>query len=144
MAATINIPSALRRFTEDQASLPIEAGTVGDALSQLVARYPELKKHLYTDEGTLRTFVNVYVNDDDIRYLDKDATPVKEGDEIHIIPSIAGGAPPVAVEDETSLSNDEIQRYSRHLILSEVGIEGQKRLKASKVLMIGAGGLGAP
>jgi sulfur-carrier protein adenylyltransferase/sulfurtransferase len=142
MAATVNIPSALRRFTGDSASIETSAVTVGEALGQLVTDYPELKKHLFTDEGKLRSFVNVYVNDEDVRHLEKDATPVKDGDQLHIIPSIAGGSPTVA--DEVTLSPSEIQRYSRHLILPEVGMEGQRRLKAASVLMVGAGGLGSP
>jgi adenylyltransferase/sulfurtransferase len=100
----------------------------------------------------------VYVNDEDIRYLQKEQTPVAPGDTISIIPSVAGGAEKgpypfsgggAAVETAEKgygplLSNDEIKRYSRHLIMPEVGVDGQKKLKASKVLCIGAGGLGSP
>jgi molybdopterin converting factor small subunit len=67
---------------------------VGEALSALTTKFGDLKKHLYSDDGRLRSFVNVYVNDEDIRYLQKDQTPVKEGDTISIVPSIAGGARP--------------------------------------------------
>jgi molybdopterin/thiamine biosynthesis adenylyltransferase/rhodanese-related sulfurtransferase/molybdopterin converting factor small subunit len=141
MAATIKIPSALRRFTGDQANLPTESATVGEALAALVAQHPALAKHLFTESGELRSFVNVYVNDEDIRYREREATAVGEHDEIHIIPSIAGGS---ALAEEVELSPDEIQRYSRHLLLSEVGVAGQKRLKASSVLLVGAGGLGSP
>src|ERR1017187_4409414 len=85
------------------------------------------------------------VNDEDVRYLGKDATATKDGDTISLVPSIAGGSavasPP---EEATVLSNEEILRYSRHLIIPEVGMEGQQKLKAAKVLLIGAGGLGAP
>src|SRR5258707_5577838 len=94
----------------------------------------------------LRNFVNVYVNDQDIRHSDGPETPVKDGDTIMIVPSIAGGA---VIESEVGeslpeLSNEEILRYSRHLIMPEVGMQGQRRLKAASVLMIGTGGLGAP
>jgi adenylyltransferase/sulfurtransferase len=65
---------------------------VGEALSSLTSAYPDLRKHLYTDDGKLRAFVNVYLNDDDIRYLQKDATAVKESDTLSIVPSIAGGS----------------------------------------------------
>jgi adenylyltransferase/sulfurtransferase len=141
MPTKIHIPSALRRFTDDQADLDVGGATVGEALTSLVDRYPSLAKHLYADDGRLRSFVNVYVNDEDIRYGEREATPVGERDEIFIIPSIAGGS---AAVDEVELSPDEIQRYSRHLLLSEVGVAGQKKLKAAKVLLVGAGGLGSP
>jgi len=69
----------------------VQASTVSDALKAVLAQHTDLKKHLYNDEGKLRSFVNVYVNDDDIRFAQKEATPVKDGDTISIIPSIAGG-----------------------------------------------------
>src|SRR5262249_25600000 len=90
--------------------------------------------------------VRVYVNDEDIRAKGDNAT-LNDGDEISIVPSIAGGnlqkLDPV-IKDRQKLTNDEIKRYSRHLILPEVGMEGQERLKAAKVLLIGSGGLGSP
>ena len=88
----VQIPSPLRQYTQKQASVSVSAKTVGDALSGLVAQNPELKKHLYSDDGRLRAFVNVYVNDEDMRYLEKEATALKEGDTISIVPSIAGGS----------------------------------------------------
>ena len=69
----------------------VKAATVGEPLSGLVAQHPELRRHLYTDDGKLRAFVNVYLNDEDVRYLQKEATAVKETDSISIVPSIAGG-----------------------------------------------------
>jgi len=139
----INIPTPLRQYTGKQATVTVPGNTIADALAALTAAHPDLKKHLYTDEGKLRSFVNVYFNDDDIRYLpQKEATPVTDSDSLSIIPSIAGGA--TAVAEEVTLSNEEIARYSRHLIMPEVGMEGQKKLKAARVLCIGAGGLGSP
>ena len=138
--ARILIPTPLRQFVNKQDTVEAAGDTVGEVLTALVTTYPDLKKNLYNDEGKLRSFVNVYLNDEDIRYLNKDKTPVAAGDTLSIVPSIAGGAdaPPV------SLSNEEVLRYSRHLILPEVGMEGQLKLKASKVLLVGTGGLGAP
>jgi adenylyltransferase/sulfurtransferase len=75
-----------------QASVDVQGSTVGEAMSALVAQHPDLKKHLYTEDGKLRAFVNLYVNDEDIRYMQKEATALKEGDNISIVPSIAGGA----------------------------------------------------
>jgi adenylyltransferase/sulfurtransferase len=88
----IHIPTPLRQYVDKQATVTVEAATVGQALSALTAGNPELKKHLYSEEGKLRAFVNVYLNDEDIRYLTaKEDTPVKESDNLSIIPSIAGG-----------------------------------------------------
>ena len=146
MAVNILIPTALRSFTGGNDAVSVEGGTVGDALSSLIEKHTDLKKHLYNEEGQLRHFVNIYVNDEDIRYVEKGATPIKDGDVLSIVPSIAGGST-VIEEDaarEVELDRDEILRYSRHLIMPEVALEGQKKLKAAKVLCIGAGGLGSP
>jgi len=151
--AKILIPTPLRQFTGKQDSVVAGGATVGEVLSALTTQYPDLRKQIFNDEGKLRSFVNVYLNDEDIRYLGKDATAVSDGDTLSLVPSIAGGsavappenaAPESAPPEEITLSNDEILRYSRHLIIPEVGIEGQKKLKAAKVLLVGAGGLGAP
>jgi sulfur-carrier protein adenylyltransferase/sulfurtransferase len=143
--AKILIPTALRQFTEGQDSVEVTGATVGEALQGLTTRYPNIKKNLFNDAGKLRSFVNVYVNDEDIRYLDKDQTALEGNETVSIVPSIAGGSTSVAEpETATTLSNEEIARYSRHLILPEVGMNGQLKLKQAKVLMVGAGGLGAP
>jgi molybdopterin/thiamine biosynthesis adenylyltransferase/rhodanese-related sulfurtransferase/molybdopterin converting factor small subunit len=141
--AKILIPTALRQFTEQSDSVEVTGATVRDALDQLTARYPNIKKNLFSDQGKLRSFVNVYVNDEDIRYLDKDATKLEGNETISIVPSVAGGATAIA-EAAPALSNEEVARYSRHLLLPEVGMDGQTKLKQASVAMIGAGGLGAP
>ncbi len=144
MATTIHIPTPLRAFTGKQESVQATGATVGELLADLIRQHPGLRQHLYGDNGRLRTFVNVYVNDEDIRYLQKDRTPVKAGDALSIIPSVAGGVDAATREELPVLSGEEIKRYSRHLIMPEVGMEGQRRLKAGSVLCIGAGGLGSP
>jgi MoaD family protein len=92
MPVRVIIPTPLRAYAGRQESIEFEASTVGEALNSLTTRYGELKKHLYADDGRLRSFVNVYVNDQDIRYLQKDETRVKDGDTVSIVPSIAGGS----------------------------------------------------
>ena len=88
----INIPTPLRAYTGSQQTVNVPGDTVAEALQQLTGAYPDLKQHLYTGEGKLRSFVNIYLNDDDIRYLpEKDATATNDDDELTIIPSIAGG-----------------------------------------------------
>src|SRR6059058_5905166 len=128
----ILIPTPLRPYTDKQDAVDVAGATVGELLADLTRKHSGLKTHLYNDQGKLRSFVNVYVNDEDIRYLQKEQTPVKAGDTISIIPSVAGGAPSDkrygpfsgAVIDETGpypssgepelpeLTNDEIKRYS--------------------------------
>jgi len=88
----IQIPSPLRQYSGKQASVEVAGKTVAEALAGLVSRHPDLKRHLYADDGKLRAFVNVYVNDEDMRYLQKEATALKDGDTISIVPSIAGGS----------------------------------------------------
>jgi molybdopterin/thiamine biosynthesis adenylyltransferase/rhodanese-related sulfurtransferase/molybdopterin converting factor small subunit len=171
MATKILIPTPLRPYTDKKDAVEADGATVGELLVDLTTKHAGLKSHLYNEQGKLRSFVNVYVNDDDIRYLQKEQTPVKPGDTISIIPSVAGGVPsatdadvrgvrlppsPEPSADRHSLggggqdrelpqlTNDEVKRYSRHLIMPEVGVDGQRKLKAGKVLCIGAGGLGSP
>lgn len=141
----ILIPTPLRPFTDKLDAVEVDGTTIGELLTNLTTKYGGLKQHLYSADGKLRSFVNIYVNDDDIRYLQKEQTPLKAGDTVSIIPSVAGGAPAsIQAEALPELSGDEIKRYSRHLIMPEVGVDGQRKLKAAKVLCIGAGGLGSP
>src|ERR1700752_614396 len=156
MATTkILIPTPLRPYTDKQEAVEAHGATIGELLADLTMRHSGLKAHLYNEQGKLRSFVNVYLNDEDIRYLQKEQTPVKPGDSLSIVPSVAGGAPTTAnpatpgstTDAEIALpdlSQEEIRRYSRHLIMPEVGMDGQRALKASIVLCIGAGGLGSP
>ena len=89
--ATVRIPTPLRSYTDGQATVEATGTTVSDVLSDLVQQYSDLQSNLYTEDGTLRQFVNIYVNDDDIRYLDGPDTAVEDGDDVSIVPSIAGG-----------------------------------------------------
>ena len=89
--AKILIPTPLRQFAGKNDSVEVSGATVGQALDALTAAHPDLRKQLYNDEGKLRSFVNVYVNDEDIRYLSKDATAISANDVIAIVPAIAGG-----------------------------------------------------
>src|SRR3989475_7926764 len=149
MAVTVLIPTPLRPFVGGRDTVELEGGSVGELLERLTGEHAALKPHLFADDGRLRSFVNVYVNDRDIRQLAQRETPVKPGDTVSIIPSIAGGttlhvgaqhAAPLLPK----LSHEEILRYSRHLILPDVGVEGQQKLKAARVLLVGAGGLRVP
>jgi molybdopterin converting factor small subunit len=88
----VKIPTPLRQYTGGDAEVEVGGQTAGETLGNLATQYPDLKQHLYTGDGKLRSFVNVYKGDEDIRYLDGQDTEVSEDDELSIIPSIAGGS----------------------------------------------------
>lgn len=142
MAVALLIPAALRAYTGRQAEIEVSGSTVGEAIADLAANYPDIRKHLYLDDEHLREFINVYVGDTNIKELNGLQTPVKDGDSVMLVPAIAGGSQ--SSGELADLTNEEIARYSRHLLLAEIGVEGQKKLKAAKVLIVGTGGLGAP
>ncbi len=142
MSVTVSIPTPLRGFTAGQDTIQLPGHTVGEVLDGLLAAHGGLKRHLLQDDGRLRNFVNLYLNETDIRHLSSRATPVQSGDVLTIVPSIAGGSP--ALGSEAALSQAEVLRYSRHLLLPEVGVAGQRKLKSARVLTVGAGGLGSP
>src|SRR5256712_6866690 len=122
------IPTALRQYAANHDAVEVEAASVEQALGDLVSQFDQLRRHLYADDGRLRNFVNVYVNEEDIRYLEKAATPLKEGDTISIVPSIAGGSfslmDRLGAKRQDVLMPAEIKRYSPHLILPEAGMAG--------------------
>ncbi len=151
-SVTVRIPTPLRGFAGGAKEVRVEAATAGEAVEALCTLHPGLRRHLYGPDGTLRSFVSVFVNDQDIRSHTRGATPVHPGDVVSIVPAIAGGAsargrraraPPPA-PPATGLTGDDLRRYSRHLLLPEIGRAGQERLRSARVLIVGTGGLGAP
>lgn len=145
MSITIQVPTVLRRFTGDLASVDLEASTVHEALTNLTSAYPALQKHLFDSEGKLRSFVNIYVGAQDVRNLpERHNSPLEPGAQLTIVPSIAGGSHDGEERGHAKLTTQEYRQYSRHLLLPEVGVEGQLKLKNSSVLVVGAGGLGSP
>jgi len=92
MPVKVIIPTPLRQYVGKQEALEIQAKTVGEALSRVTTQYADLRRHLLTEDGKIRSFVNIYLNDEDIRYLEKDKTPLQDNDIISIVPSIAGGS----------------------------------------------------
>ena len=112
--AKILIPTALRQFTDQKDAVDVSGATVGEALTSLTAQYPNLRKNLFNDAGKLRSFVNVYVNDEDIRYLEKTETKVSGDTTLSIVPSIAGGSTAVA-EPVDAAATSLTQRRDRAL-----------------------------
>lgn len=137
---TVMIPTPLRPLVGGRAELMLEGDSVGEVLSELCAANADFREQLFDSEGQLRNFVNIYVNDRNVRDLEGEQTVLTDGEQLDIVPSIAGGAAPVADE----LTPGEIHRYVRHLTMPEVGLAGQKKLKGASVVLIGAGGLGSP
>ncbi len=141
MPVTILIPAPLRRFVGGSKSVEVLADDVRGALAALADQSDDLRRQLFDDQGRLRSFVNVFVGDENVRTLGPSSPPVavRDGDVLTLLLAIAGGA-----RIEKGLSAEEVLRYSRHLIMPEVTLEGQKRLKRARVLCVGAGGLGSP
>jgi adenylyltransferase/sulfurtransferase len=155
MAVKVFIATTMRSFTNRNPQLELEGSTVGEVINNLLKKYPDAGKVLFEetkspgDGGFLRQFINIFVNDDNITDLNGLDTKVSDNDEITFLPIIAGGAPKESIiPDERRkaalLDDKEIDRYSKHLMLREVGVKGQKRIKASKVLIMGLGALGSP
>jgi len=148
MAIKVLIPTALRQYANNSDTLELNGNDVQAVLTQLISDFPQLRNHLLSEDGELRSFVNIYVNEEDIRYLKKKQTPLVDGDVLMIVPAVAGGKEDTKGSDALpkaggELTSEEVLRYSRHLIMPEVAISGQKKLKQAKVLLIGAGGLGS-
>jgi sulfur-carrier protein len=91
MPVKVRIPTPLRKLTHDEETVHVSAATVGGVIAELQTRYPGIKERLTDDDGNMRRFVNVYVNEEDIRFLQNQETALRDGDEISIIPAIAGG-----------------------------------------------------
>src|SRR5580704_12718419 len=148
--ATIIIPTPLRKFTNNTARLNVKPGTIEDTFRELTLNFPDLRRHLLDEQGKIRSYVNIFVGNDDIRDLQQEHTTVKEDAVVSIVPAIAGGSP---VEDSgarggdkatAAFTKEELARYNRHIIIPGFGMEAQQKLKAAKVLVVGSGGLGSP
>jgi len=135
MAVTVYIPTPFRRFAGNQTYVKAEGNTVGDVLDSLGSAYPALRQMIYDDTDEIPGHINVYINSQEIHSLQGKATPVNDGDEMAVIPAIAGGQ---------VLTPEQVNRYSRHIIMPQVGPAGQRKLMEGKVLIVGAGGLGGP
>lgn len=137
--ATVFIPTPLRKFTNNEPKLQIEANTIGELLDKLSEQHPSLKNYLFTGEGEIPSFLNIFVGEDDIRNLQEKDSKISEHSLVSIVPAIAGGS-----DQEIRFSKEELSRYNRHIIIPEFGMAAQKKLKQAKVLVVGSGGLGSP
>ncbi|MBQ8356271.1 MAG: molybdopterin-synthase adenylyltransferase MoeB [Clostridia bacterium] len=149
MQIPIYISATLRTFTNRKAEIVVEGTTIREALQRLQDEYPDSKNALFEENGRLRPFVSVFVNDVGISEESAWDTALEATDRILLLPVIAGGAPTESVisderRKEISLDDAEIERFNKHLMLRDIGVKGQKRIKAAKVLIIGLGALGSP
>jgi molybdopterin/thiamine biosynthesis adenylyltransferase/molybdopterin converting factor small subunit len=143
MSVTVYIPTPFRRMTGNRAEVRVEAATVAELLDNLDQQFPGVHDLIYNSEHELPAHINIYVNNQEISALNGDQTPLAEGDQVAIIPAIAGGAEDGASEAKP-LQPEQVTRYSRHIIMSNVGPSGQRKIMSAKVLIVGAGGLGSP
>ncbi|MHB8576170.1 MAG: molybdopterin-synthase adenylyltransferase MoeB [Dehalococcoidia bacterium] len=137
MAINVYIPTPFRRLTGNRDRVEVEGATIGEVLGQLEGSYPGFDQLLRDGEQQIPAHINIYLNNREIQGLQGEDTPVSDGDEVAVIPAIAGGA-------GNALTAEQVTRYSRHIIMPQVGPVGQRKLLAAKVLVIGAGGLGSP
>src|SRR5258708_9748534 len=128
--ATVIIPTPLRKFTNNTARLAVSAGTIQDTVNELTLNFPDLKKHLLDESGNIRSYVNIFVGNDDIRNLQQEKTAVKEDAVISIVPAIAGAAP------DPLFTKEELARYDRHIIIPAFGIAAHPKLKTPKLFVI--------
>ena len=136
MPVMVYIPTPFRKLAGNQTHISADGNTVGEVLDNLGAQYPALRHMIYDDAGQIPGHVNIYINNQEVHSLQGKETPVKDGDEMAVIPAIAGGS--------VALTPDQVNRYSRHIIMPQVGPSGQLKLMETKVLIVGAGGLGGP
>ncbi len=145
MSVAVYIPTPFRNMTGNRANVSVEGSTVAEVLDNLDRRFPGVHDLIYGSEHEIPAHINIYVNNQEISSLDGDDTALSEGDQVAIIPAIAGGADdgdgssPALV-----LKPEQVTRYSRHIIMPQVGSSGQRKILASKVLIVGAGGLASP
>lgn len=145
----IYISSTLRGFFGRKEKVEVEGGNIRQILAGLLDEYRDAAKAVYDETGKLRSFIRIYINEEDATAENRWDRPLEKNDEILFLPAIAGGAPTdslISVErrKEISLDDAEIERFNKHLMLREIGVKGQKRIKAAKVVIIGAGALGSP
>jgi adenylyltransferase/sulfurtransferase len=138
MSVTVYIPTPFRRMTGNRAAVEIDAATVAELLDNLDHEFPGVHDLIYNSEHRIPQHINIYVNNQEIGALNGDQTALSQGDQVAIIPAIAGG------QDGVALTPEQVTRYSRHIIMNQVGPTGQRMIMGAKVLIVGAGGLGSP
>ena len=143
MAVSVYVPTPFRRLTGNRATVEAHGRDVAELLEDLDARYPGFRALIYDEHNQIPAHINIYVNSKEISTLEGTATPLQEGDQVAVIPALAGGADGDHLASRP-LTEEQVLRYSRHIIMPQVGSAGQRKLMEAKVLILGAGGLGSP
>jgi len=146
MAVSVYIPSPFRRLTGNRSQVKAHGKDVAGLLEDLERQFPGFRSLVFNDENQVPAHINIYVNNKEISTLEGVATPLRDGDQVAVIPALAGG------EDDSehparapwALTEQQVLRYSRHIIMPQVGSVGQRKLMEARVLVLGAGGLGSP
>jgi len=143
------ISATLRSFFGRIRETEVEGNTVKEVLKNLTDEYPEAGKSLYGSDGRLREFIRIFADERDVTELSEQEEPLTGVSSILLLPMVAGGAPGESIiseerRKEVSLDDKEIERFNKHLLLREISVKGQKRIKAAKVVILGAGALGSP
>lgn len=143
MSVNVYIPTPFRHLVGNRASVKARGETVREVLTDLDAQFPGFKAQLVDPSGSLARHINIYVNQVEIEHLQGETTHLQDGDELAVIPALAGGAEENGVKPKV-MTPEMVERYSRHLIMPQVGSAGQRKIMEGSVLIIGAGGLGSP
>jgi adenylyltransferase/sulfurtransferase len=144
MSVSVYIPTPFRRLTGNRDHIEAQGATVNEVLDDLEAQFPGFQNLVADADGHIPAHINIYVNNKEITSLSGSETPLSDGDTVAVIPAIAGGADDGDTRGPSVLTPEQVMRYSRHIIMPQVGPAGQRKLMDAKVLMIGAGGLGSP
>jgi adenylyltransferase/sulfurtransferase len=147
MPVSVYIPTPFRKLTGNRQNVEAEGTNVAEVLANVDKQYPGFRQLVFGSGTEIPAHINVYVNKQEITSLDGIATKVKDGDEVAVIPAMAGGADDVAASERPrvgALTPDQVNRYSRHIIMPQIGPSGQRKIMEASILIIGAGGLGSP
>ena len=145
MPVNVYIPTPFRSFTGNRTNVEVDGATVAELLSNLDAKFPGFRNLCSNERGEIPAHINIYVNNKEIGTLEGPATRLADGDQVAVIPALAGGSNDVNGSKESlALTPERVTRYSRHIIMNQVGSIGQRKIFDAKVLIIGAGGLGSP
>ncbi len=141
---SVYIPTPFRSFVGNRTNVEAAGADITEVLANLDKQFPGFRNLCSDESGSIPAHINIYVNNKEISTLEGTSTKLTDGDEVAVIPSLAGGAPESDDPSQYALTAERVTRYSRHIIMQQVGSAGQRKIFASKVLIVGAGGLGSP